>query len=54
MAVTVYWRERGLWRFNRKLDSGDDGERPKKARNRALLTHEESPQLFTELLDRDA
>jgi hypothetical protein len=54
MATTVYQRERGPRRFGRKLDSGDDGERPRGARNGAPLARGEGPRLSTELLDRGA
>jgi hypothetical protein len=31
MAATVYQRQRGIQRFGRNLDSGDDGEHPRGA-----------------------
>jgi hypothetical protein len=40
--------------FSRKLDSGDDGERPRGARSGAPLARGEGLQLSTELLDRGA
>jgi hypothetical protein len=40
--------------FGRKLDSGDDGERPRGARSGAPLACGEGPWLSTELLDRGA
>jgi hypothetical protein len=40
--------------FDRKLDSGDDGERPRGARSGAPLVCGEGLRLSTELLDRDA
>jgi hypothetical protein len=40
--------------FGRKLDSGDDGERPRGAGSEAPLVHGEGPRLSTELLDRGA
>jgi hypothetical protein len=40
--------------FGRKLDSGDDGERPRGAGSGAPLAHGEGPHLSTELLDRGA
>jgi hypothetical protein len=40
--------------FGRKLDSGDDGERPRGARSRAPIARGEGPWLSTELLDRGA
>ena len=40
--------------FSRKLDSGDDGERPRGAESGAPLARGEGPRLSTELLDRDA
>jgi hypothetical protein len=54
MTVTVYRRERGPWRFGRKLDSGDGGERPRGAKSGAPLACGEGPRLSTELLDRGA
>jgi hypothetical protein len=40
--------------FNRKLDSGDGGERPRGAGSGAPLARGEDPWLSTELLDRGA
>jgi hypothetical protein len=40
--------------FDRKLDSGDDRERPRGAGSRAPLARGEGPQLSMELLDRGA
>jgi hypothetical protein len=40
--------------FGRKLDSGDDGERPRGAGSGAPLARAEGPWLPTELLDRGA
>jgi hypothetical protein len=40
--------------FSRKLDSGDDGERPRGAGSGASLARGEGPLLSTELLDRGA
>jgi hypothetical protein len=40
--------------FDRKFDSGDDGECPKEARSGAPLARGEDPRLSTELLDRGA
>jgi hypothetical protein len=54
MAATVYQRERGPWRFSRKLDSEDGGERPRGAGSEAPLVHGEGPWLSMELLDRGA
>jgi hypothetical protein len=54
MATTVYRRERSPRCFNRKLDSGDGGERPRGARSGAPLARGEGPRLSTELLDRGA
>jgi hypothetical protein len=53
-TATVYRRERGPRCFGRKLDSGDDGERPRGAGSGAPLACGEGPRLSTELLDRDA
>jgi hypothetical protein len=53
-AATVYRRERGPQCFGRKLDSGDGGERPRGAGNRAPLARGEGSQLSTELIDRGA
>jgi hypothetical protein len=53
-AATVYRRERGLRRFDRKLDSGDGRERPRGAESGAPLVCGEGPRLSTELLDRGA
>jgi hypothetical protein len=53
-VAIVYRRERDPWRFGRKLDSGDDGERPRGAGSGAPLARGEGPQLSTELLDRGA
>jgi hypothetical protein len=40
--------------FDRKLDSGDGGERPRGAGSGAPLARGEGPWLSTELLDRGA
>jgi hypothetical protein len=40
--------------FGRKLDSGDDGERPRGAGSGAPLARGEGLRLSTELLDRGA
>jgi hypothetical protein len=40
--------------FDQKLDSGDDGERPRGVGSRAPLARGEGPWLSTELLDRGA
>jgi hypothetical protein len=53
-AATVYQREQGPSRFGWKLDSGDGGERPRGARNRARLARGEGLRLSTESLDRGA
>jgi hypothetical protein len=53
-TATVYRRERGPRRFDRKLDSGDGGERPRGAKSGAPLACGEGPQLSTGLLDRGA
>jgi hypothetical protein len=53
-AATMYQRERGPWRFVRKLDSGDEGEHLRGARSGAPLARGEGPQLSTKLLDRGA
>jgi hypothetical protein len=53
-TANVYRREQGLRRFGRKLDSGDNGERPRGAGSRAPLARGEGPRLSTELLDRGA
>jgi hypothetical protein len=51
MAATVYRRDRGPCRFDRKLDSGDSGERAREAGSGAPLARGEGPRLSTELLD---
>jgi hypothetical protein len=51
MTATMYQRERGPRRFSRKLDSGDDGERPRGAGSGAPLACGEGPRLSMELLD---
>jgi hypothetical protein len=43
MAATVYQSERVLQRFDWKLDSGDDGERPRGAGSGAPLACGEGP-----------
>jgi hypothetical protein len=53
-AATVYQRERGPRRFGQKLDSGDDGERPRGAESGAPLARGGGPWLSTELLDHGA
>jgi hypothetical protein len=53
-AATVYRRERGPRHFGRKLNSGDDGERPRGAGRGAPLARGEGPWLSMELLDRGA
>jgi hypothetical protein len=40
--------------FDRKLDSGDGGERLRGAKSGAPLARREGPRLSTELLDRGA
>jgi hypothetical protein len=40
--------------FSRKLDSGDDGERPRGVGSGAPLARGQGPRLSTELLDRGA
>jgi hypothetical protein len=50
MTATVYRRERGPWRFGRKLYSEDGGEHLREARSGAQLAHGEGPWLSTELL----
>jgi hypothetical protein len=40
--------------FSRKLDSGDDGKRPREARSGAPLVSGEGTRLSIELLDRGA
>jgi hypothetical protein len=53
-AVTVYQRERGPRRFDRKLVSGDGGERLRGVGSGAPLACGEGSRLSTELLDRGA
>jgi hypothetical protein len=53
-TATVYRRERGPRCFDQKLDSGDDGERPRGAESEAPLARGEGPRLSTELLDQGA
>jgi hypothetical protein len=50
----MYQRKRGLWRFVRKLDSEDGGERPRGAESEAPLACGEGVRLSTKLLDRGA
>ena len=54
-AATVYQRERGQWRFGRKLDSGDDGsvrEDPKAENHlRVEKAHGSLQSYSTEVLD---
>jgi hypothetical protein len=50
-AATVYRRERGPQRFGRKLDSGDDGERPRGAGSGVPVARGEGSWLSMELLD---
>jgi hypothetical protein len=40
--------------FNRKLDSGDNGDRPRGAGSGAPLACGEGPRLFAELIDHGA
>jgi hypothetical protein len=54
MAATVYRRERGSRHFDRKLDSGEGGERPRGAESGEPLARGEGQRLSTELLDRGA
>jgi hypothetical protein len=54
MAATMYRRERGPWRFGRKLGSGDGGERPRGAGSGVPLARGEGSWLSMELLDRGA
>jgi hypothetical protein len=44
MTATVYRRERGPWRFDWKLDSGDGGERPRGAGSGASVACGEGPR----------
>jgi hypothetical protein len=53
-AATMYRRERGPQYFGQKLDSGDDGERPRGTGSGFTLACGEGPQLSTELLDHGA
>jgi hypothetical protein len=53
-TATVYQRERGPWRFGRKLNGGDDEERPRGAGSGAPLASGEGLRLSMELLDRGA
>jgi hypothetical protein len=53
-AATVYRREQGPWRFGRKLDSGDGGERPRGVGSGAPLARGEGTRLSMKLLDRGA
>jgi hypothetical protein len=53
-TATVYRKERGPWRFGRKLDSGDGEECLRGARSEAPLERGEGLWLSTELLDRCA
>jgi hypothetical protein len=48
----MYWRERGPWRFGRKLDCGDGVERLRGAGSGAPLARGEGSRLSTELLER--
>jgi hypothetical protein len=54
MAATVYQRERGPRHFDRKLDSGDGGERPRGAESGASLAcgegHDSLRSYSTEVL----
>jgi hypothetical protein len=50
----MYRRERGPRAFDRKLDSGDDGERSRGAESGAPLGRGEGPRLSMELLDQGA
>jgi hypothetical protein len=51
-AATMYWMERGPQRFSWKLDSGDNGERPKGSRSGAPFARGEGLWFSMELLDR--
>ena len=56
MAATVYRREQGPRRFDRKLDSEDGGERSGRGLPEGTgdpLAHGEGPGLSTELFDRE-
>jgi hypothetical protein len=53
-SATVYRRERGLRRFDRKLDSGDGGECPRGAGSGAPLACGEGPLFSMELLNQGA
>jgi hypothetical protein len=52
VAATMYRRERGLRRFNRKLDSEDDREHPREAKRGAPLAYGEGIWLSMELTSR--
>jgi hypothetical protein len=54
MAATMNWREQDPRRFDRKLDSGDAGERPRGAGSGAPLAHGKDSRPSMELLDRGA
>jgi hypothetical protein len=53
-TATVYRKERGPRHFDRKLDSGDNGERPRGVESGAPLARGQGPWLSMELLDRGA
>jgi hypothetical protein len=52
--ATMYRRDRDPRCLSQKLDSGDDGERPRGPRSGASLARGESLWLFIELLNRGA
>jgi hypothetical protein len=49
VVITVYWRERVLCRFNRKLNSRDNGEHLGEVTTIAPLTRGEGPELSMKL-----
>ena len=58
VAITMYRREQGPWRFGRKLDSEDSGEQSGRGFAMSGLTGDplvrgEEPGLSTELPDRE-
>lgn len=51
VATIVYMRERGLWRFSKRLNNGDGKEHSREAKSETPLAHEERSQLSLELPD---
>jgi hypothetical protein len=53
VAVIIYGREQGLWRFGQNLDSEDGGERSMRGYLGDPLVHEEKPRAIHKFIDKE-